>query len=235
MFDAAGIVVTEIRTPISAPDFAFVSDRIPAVPATKATKNEKKSGFEMKPVSWCVGGTKSSGARAGRLEDQRGEAGHARSRPGSPTPSAAKDRRARSGLRWTSATDSAASGPNSGPDDHGADDQDRAVEQDADGADLHGEHHERHEAHRQLRVLARALLDLLPHDRVRGQAGRRLLGGVGGVRERGVDVLDGDRADARDVELLEVADDHARLLARDVAEDQVAVGLRGGARGGGRR
>ena len=51
MFDAAGIVVTEISTPIRAPDFAFVSDRIPAVPATKATKNEKKSGFEMKPVS----------------------------------------------------------------------------------------------------------------------------------------------------------------------------------------
>ena len=44
MLEAAGIVVTEMSTPISAPDFAFVSERIPAVPATKATKKEKKSG-----------------------------------------------------------------------------------------------------------------------------------------------------------------------------------------------
>ena len=33
MLAAAGIVVTEIRTPIKAPDLAEVSDRTPAVPA----------------------------------------------------------------------------------------------------------------------------------------------------------------------------------------------------------
>ena len=47
MFAAAGIVVTEISTPISAPDFAVDSESIPAAPAQQATKNEKKSGLEM--------------------------------------------------------------------------------------------------------------------------------------------------------------------------------------------
>src|SRR3712207_2134681 len=42
---AAGIVVTEISTPMSAPDLAVLSDRIPAVPAQNATKNAKKSGL----------------------------------------------------------------------------------------------------------------------------------------------------------------------------------------------
>jgi hypothetical protein len=52
-----------------------------------------------------------------------------------------------------------------------------------------------------------------------------LLGGPGGIRDGGVDVLDGDRAHTRDVDLLEVADDHARALACDVAEDHVTLGL----------
>ena len=45
MFAAAGIVVTEISTPISAPDFAVDSESIPAAPAQAATKNAKKSGL----------------------------------------------------------------------------------------------------------------------------------------------------------------------------------------------
>ena len=53
MFDAAGIVVTETSTPISAPDLAVVSESMPAQPATRATKKLRKSGFEMKSVnSW---------------------------------------------------------------------------------------------------------------------------------------------------------------------------------------
>ena len=114
MLDAAGIVVTEIRTPIRAPDLAFVRDRIPAVPATKATKNEKKPGFEMNPVSSWSLGTKSSGLAP--MASNARVARHASTMPvGNPTPSAASDRRARSDLRWTSATDRPASGPNSGP------------------------------------------------------------------------------------------------------------------------
>ena len=62
-----------------------------------------------------------------------------------------------------------------------------------------------------------------------GRPGAAFSAAVGRVRDRGVHVLDRDRADLRDLQLLEVADDHARVLARDVAEDHVAVGLVGGA------
>jgi len=56
MFAAAGIVVTEIvvtemRTPISAPDFAVESESMPAMPARRATITEKTSGLEMNSVA----------------------------------------------------------------------------------------------------------------------------------------------------------------------------------------
>ena len=44
MLAAAGIVVTLISTPISAPDFAVLRLSMPAAPAQAATKNVKKSG-----------------------------------------------------------------------------------------------------------------------------------------------------------------------------------------------
>ncbi len=43
MFEAAGIVVIEISTPISAPDFAEVSESTPAAPPTNATKKLRRS------------------------------------------------------------------------------------------------------------------------------------------------------------------------------------------------
>ena len=55
MLAAAGIVVTETRTPTSAPDLAEVSDSTPAMPAKKATMNENASGLEMKSVSGWLG------------------------------------------------------------------------------------------------------------------------------------------------------------------------------------
>ena len=47
MLAAAGIVVTEISTPIRAADLVEVSDSTPTMPAKKATMNEKASGWEM--------------------------------------------------------------------------------------------------------------------------------------------------------------------------------------------
>ena len=47
MLAAAGIVVTEISTPISAPDLAVLRLSMPAAPAQAATKKLKKSGSEM--------------------------------------------------------------------------------------------------------------------------------------------------------------------------------------------
>ena len=45
MLAAAGIVVTEISTPIRAPDLAEVSERTPAVPAKTATTKENVFGL----------------------------------------------------------------------------------------------------------------------------------------------------------------------------------------------
>ena len=47
MLAAAGIVVTEISTPISAPDFAGGQRQHPRHAAQAATKNVKKSGLEI--------------------------------------------------------------------------------------------------------------------------------------------------------------------------------------------
>ena len=60
MLAAAGIVVTEISTPISAPDLAEVSESMPAAPAKQATMKEKSSGLEMNWVSGCIEPLKSA-------------------------------------------------------------------------------------------------------------------------------------------------------------------------------
>ena len=63
-----------------------------------------------------------------------------------------------------------------------------------------------------------------------GDAARRLLGPVGGVGELRVDLLERDRAVAGDRRApCRSLDDHAGVLAGDVAEDHVALGLAGGA------
>ena len=50
----AGIVVTEMNTPTSGPDFAVVSDSVPATPARQATTKDQPSGRTMKSV-WVAG------------------------------------------------------------------------------------------------------------------------------------------------------------------------------------
>ena len=50
-----------MSTPISAPDFAVVSDSIPAMPAQKATNAAKKSGVAIVRARPCCAETKVSG------------------------------------------------------------------------------------------------------------------------------------------------------------------------------
>ena len=171
MFAAAGIVVTETRTPISAPDFEDVSASAPAIPATKATMNEKRSGREMKSVSgWSVT-VKPAGWRsvARRARVKRNAAVIP---TGNPTASARSERRATSRRRWTIATRQPGERPVLGADDHRPDDQDRRVEEDADRGDQAGERHEGEEARVELGVLGGPRLDLLPDHGV-ARAGRR--------------------------------------------------------------
>ena len=79
-FAAAGIVVTEISTPISAPDFAVERERTPAMPASTATMTEKRSGVRDEQCRRMV--AQFVGASVGGAEQERPEVGRG-SRPGS--------------------------------------------------------------------------------------------------------------------------------------------------------
>src|SRR3954447_13590600 len=65
--------------------------------------------------------------------------------------------------------------------DHRADDEDRAVEEDADCGDDGGEDHVEQEDGGELDAFAGALVELFPDDRVGGRPGRVLLGCDGEV------------------------------------------------------
>ena len=176
MLDAAGIVVTETSTPIRAPDLAVVSDSMPAHAGNDRHEEaqEVRVGDEVRELVRAVAlGEGADGDQHERGREQRqgcrsGSRPRVRSANGAPGCPGGGPMPRRC----------AASGPNSGPHHHGADDQDRLVEHDPDGGDLHRGDHEDDEADRQLRLLGGARLDLLPDDGVGGQAGRRLLGGA---------------------------------------------------------
>ena len=127
MLAAAGIVVTEIRTPTSAPDLAEVSERIPATPANAATMKEKASGCEMKLVSGFSAVAEVGVEQAGGAGDQGEEEGG-----GDPDREADRERQQRAPGDVEAAVDErhAEAGERAelGPDDHRADDQDRRVE-----------------------------------------------------------------------------------------------------------
>jgi hypothetical protein len=61
---AAGMVVTEMSTPTSAPDLAVERERAPAAPASSATRIVYSSGCEMKSVAGRATGLRRSGAES---------------------------------------------------------------------------------------------------------------------------------------------------------------------------
>jgi hypothetical protein len=209
-FAVAGIVVIEMNTPISAADFAVVSESIPTMPAQKATKNAKKSGFEMVFASaWSCASKRRDDHAADGAQQADGERPCRAHREGC---AALQRGDAEPGDR-----------AEVGADDHRADDEDRGVEEQPDGGDERREHHEDDEAERQLGALRRALRDLLPHDGVGGRSLRDALGAVHPVRQLGLDRLHRDRAVVVHVELAQVGEQDARVLARDVAEHEIAL------------
>ena len=103
-----------MSTPISAPDFAVVSESIPAIPAQNATKNAKKSGAAIVADSEWSASVKVSGVtpRALKVNEARMTAAIP---SGKPITSARPDASASARRRWTTATQTPATGPNSGP------------------------------------------------------------------------------------------------------------------------
>ncbi len=147
MFAAAGIVVTEIRTPTRAPDFALVSERMPAAPAKIATRNENSSGCEMKWVFGWNDGREAVGGRADPVDREREQEGGR-----DPDREADRERQQRALDQVGPALDEgdaeAGDRPELRPDDHRSDDQDRRVEDHSDRGDQAGQHHEHQEARR---------------------------------------------------------------------------------------
>jgi len=141
---------------------------------------------------------------------------------GNPTASALSERRATSRRRSTIATQSPASGPNSGPTTIAPTIRIGEPRKRPDRGDQAGEHHEGDEAAAQLDVLGGAGLDLLPDDGVGGHPAGGVLRPLRRVGDLGVDLLERDRPVAGDAELFQVVDDDAGVLAGDVAEDHVA-------------
>src|SRR5918992_396714 len=222
MLAAAGIVVTEISTPISAPDLAVLRLSIPAAPAHAATKKVKKSGSLMMLARLWPSLAEVVREQAGRLEREGREVdGGDRERE------AERERKARAQGQLAALVHrgdaEARQRAELGPYHHRAHDQDRRVLVDPDAGQQRGHHHEREERAGKLDVLVRARLDLLPDDSVRRGALGALDGDLGVLGELRVDLVERDRAVLRDAELAQPGDDDAGVLARDVGQDQVAV------------
>ena len=114
MFAAAGIVVTEMSTPISAPDFDVLSESIPAAPANRPIATAYQSGEAIVLARPWSASVKVSGPRPTSLASTV-RPSVTRMPSGKPTASAVKERTASAGRRCTAATQKPAIGPNSGP------------------------------------------------------------------------------------------------------------------------
>jgi hypothetical protein len=212
-----------MSTPMRAPDFADVSDRIPGDP--RAERDEEGEEVRTRDDAREAVGRRVEvlGAHPDRLEHQAGD-GHGRDGGGE----ADRQGEERAQRQRGAALDEGDADPGHraelGADDHGADDEDGRVEQDADGGDEPGQHHERGERPVQLRRLRRPRRHLLPDDGVGGRALRLADGALHPVGDVEVDLEDGDRALALDAEVTQVAQDDRRLLAGEVDEDEIALG-----------
>src|ERR687898_1054375 len=99
MLAAAGIVVTEISTPISAPDLDVDSESIPAAPAHAATKKVKKPGLAMTFAIVGSDWSKDPSARPTALKIRVARS-VAATASGKPTARATPERSARPRRRW---------------------------------------------------------------------------------------------------------------------------------------
>ncbi len=210
------------------PDLAEVSDSTPATPANTATMNENASGSEMKSVSGCAVTVKPSGVRS-TARTASANRNAAVMPTGKPIASALKERRATSRRRWTSATHSPAIGPNSGPTIIApmiriGESRKMPTEAIRQASAKNARNTPLSSMFSEVRDSTSSQIDGVP---------RAALGGLlrrgGRRRDRRVDVLDRDRALGVHVELAQVGDDDAGILAGDVAEDHVALRLSGSA------
>ena len=221
---AAGTVVTLMKTPTMVAVFSMASARTPAAPATSATTNDHMSGCQMKPVFGRGRVIISASSAPVRLTSQASTATTATANAKLKT-SSCRLRPASPHRANTIPTDTRRDRAELRPHDHRPDHQDRGVGDDGDRGEDDGEHEEDDVRHGGLGAVVGLGLHRLPDDRVVGVAGREGLE-AGRLRERGRERGGEDDAAALvEPELVELVQDHARLLARHVALDQVALGV----------
>ena len=145
---AAGIVVTEISTPIRAPDLAVESESTPATPASRATMTENGSGCEMNSVAgWSPSssGPRSAARRSKVLYVGGHDRGWKTDRKGDERSTcrrqASLDECDAESCQWAELSS----------DDHRADDQDDGVGEDSHAGYRRCEHHEGEEARTRVR------------------------------------------------------------------------------------
>ena len=218
---AAGTVVTEMKTPTSAADFDDTSDSMPAAPASSATTNDSGPTWKMKSTSLtCL--TLLQAQPADGLAGQRGHRGDAhRDREADQQ---GEQRRVGPGRnrRCTSATERAASGPNSGPSTMAPTTVTVESVTTPIAAIRQARRQEQQERHRQGGLLAGARDQFVPDHRVGGVALGLVLGLVRPRRQHRVEGVQRDRAAVLHVERLQFLDHVVGALAGDVGGDLVA-------------
>jgi hypothetical protein len=131
-------------------------------------------------------------------------------------------RRAWCRRRVTRPTQRATSGPNSGPDDHGADDQDRLVEHHSDAGD-HGRHdHEGEVGDGEMGFLPGILFQFFPDHCIHRLTRRILLGLARRLGDGDVQSLDHNGTFVLQAEVSERLENLSRALSGDVEADDVA-------------
>ncbi len=218
---AAGTVVTEMKTPTNAADFADTNESIPAAPASSATTNENGPTWKMKSTP-CSSRVLVSSTQPKASNPNVAPAVTAMA-TGKPMSSAAEARRASDMRRRTSATANAASGPNSGPTTNG----DRRVGEHADGGEQARDAQEQQERDVQLGFVAGTRDQLVPDHRVCGVAVGGIFGVVGRTGQHGVEHFQRDRAEILHIERLEPLHDVIGGFPGDVGRDLVTGRLDG--------
>ena len=128
MLAAAGIVVTEISTPTSAPDLAEVSESIPAAPAKTGDDEGEVVRLGDELGQRVVDALEVGVDQPGRDCEIRVKRKAAVIPTGKPTASAVSERRATLAPALDHRHAEAGERPELGADDHRADDQDRRAE-----------------------------------------------------------------------------------------------------------
>ncbi len=220
---AAGTVVTEMKTPTSAADFADTSDSMPAAPANNATTNDSGPTWKMKStsdssrvLSTVIQPTASPASTPSAVTSIA---------TGKPTSRAAAARRARYIRRRTSADGQRRQRTELGSHHHRPDHGHRRVGDHADRGDQARQAQERHVGDVERGLFARARRQFVPHHGVGGIALGLVLGPVRPRRQHRVDEVEGDRAAFLDPERLEPVDDLVGRLPGDVGGDLVPSGI----------